>query len=162
MRKIILILICFCAVGLFFLQKKPKPIATSATVNTTTVAEAPTVIAKPKPGLLSAGQDHVIFLAEDSLLYGWGDNNNSKQLGLELHDYVMDPIALATPAQIATIHTGNTASYVITNDGKLLRRGFADVERQLSLTYGQYLPVFIDKRWRKVEQHWSLTAGIDS
>ena len=162
MRKIILILICFCAVGLFFLQKKPRPVAKSNTVNTAPVAEAPMVIATPKPGLLSAAQDHVIFLGEDSLLYGWGDNNNSKQLGLELHDYVMAPIALVTPGQIATIHTGGTASYVITDEGKLLRRGFADVERRLSLTYGQYLPVFVDKRWRKVEQHWSIAAGIDS
>lgn len=162
MRKIILILICSCAVGLFFLQKKSKPVSSSNTVNTATVAQAPTVVATPKLGILSAAQDHVIFLGNDSRLYGWGDNNNSKQLGLELYDYVMEAIALETPAQIAAIHTGSTASYVITNDGKLLRRGFADVERQLSLTYDQYIPIFIDKRWRKVEQHWSLAAGIDS
>ena len=162
MRKIILFLACFCVVGIFILQQKQRPAQTPIVkFDAVSAPEVPAFVAEHVPGVLSVANDHAIFLGEDERIYAWRDNS-SKQLGVESGDYLIDPISFDGPGPVKAIHTGSTASYLITADAKLWRRGFADVERRLQLYHYKYLPVHVDKAWRKVEEHWALAAGIDS
>ena len=162
MRKLILILSGLCVLGVIALQYKSqtrvKPVAQ---VQVNTVPEAPAFIATHRPGILSVANEHVVFLADDDKVFGWG-RNEQRQLNEKYDEVLSSASPIGNPAQVLAVHTGNVASYLITQDGRLWRRGFADMENKLSIKFGEYLEAFPDKRWRKVEEHWGLGVGIDS
>lgn len=123
-------------------------------------------------GVLSAGNDHLILLASNSQLYGWGGNRGLELGILGLHGVlgmstVPAPRRLSTPANIRRVHTGNQASYAIDTDGALWRRGFGhsvnggmELDDQ-AIGMVRYRPVFERHRWTKVEEHGGLAAGLD-
>ncbi|MFZ6819020.1 RCC1 domain-containing protein [Undibacterium sp. Ji22W] len=162
MRKITLILVFFCIIGVIILQQKSRTRAKLiATVSASAVIEAPAFVATHRPGLLSVANDHIVFLSDEDKVYGWG-NNSERQLGADYHGDLPGAIPLGNPDHVLAVHTGSTASYLITQDAKLWRRGFADVENHLTTQFGVYQPVFNAKLWRKVEEHWGLVVGIDN
>ena len=162
MRKLIIILSCLCVLGVLSLQymsrHRAKPVAA---VQAPVIPETPAFIATHRPGILSVGNHHALFLADDDKVYGWGENEDAKLGRNDIGD-INHPLPLQTPAQVLAIHTGSTASYLITQDGQLWRRGFADDQNQISPSPGKYFAVLSDKRWRKVEEHWGLSVGIEN
>ncbi|MFZ6798972.1 RCC1 domain-containing protein [Undibacterium sp. Di24W] len=162
MRKIILVLLIFCIVGVVILLQQNRTRAkTTVAVSVSAAPEVSAFVAKHRPGLLSVGNDHIVFLSDDDKVYGWG-NNSERQLGADYLGDLPGAIDIGNPDHVLAVHTGSTASYLITEDAQLWRRGFADVENNLTTKFGEYLPVFNGKRWRKVEEHWGLVAGIDN
>lgn len=106
-------------------------------------------------GVLTAGDHHLLALAANHRIYGWGDNQRG-ELGLAGVNSSEVPQQLTQDDSWVYLHTGNLATYAIDNEGSLWRRGFRESKD------GSFDALFADYHWRKVVEHWGLTAGITS
>lgn len=120
----------------------------------------------PLDGVISAGPDYALAIGYDSSIYGWGDNDR-QQLGLANVWHQLVPARIPTEQTWRSVHAGTSASYAIAADGALWRRAIG--HRMAARGGSPILPpptsyesLHWDRKWTKVEESWSIAAGLDT
>jgi alpha-tubulin suppressor-like RCC1 family protein len=81
----------------------------------------------PRIAAIAVGDDHVIALSEDRLVYGWGRNDRGQVGAGPLADRCVHPAAVQVPGsgQVTRIAAGNACSLAISSSGALYAWGHA-------------------------------------
>lgn len=159
MKKIVLLLVVVILLGVVYKKSSKRDAATGRRADTESIAVT------ARPGVVSAGSNHVVAITGDGDIYGWGANQE-KELGLSDVTQIPFPTRLTAETKWRFVHTGTSASYAITVDGELQRRGF-DRSRYSGVNPGERLRLAYESigartQWAKVQESWGIGVGLDA